>query len=57
VLALELYDHQNDPQENVNVAYRQEYAEVVRQLSALLDQDWTATRRREARGRAKGRGD
>ena len=37
---LELYDHQTDPAENVNVAGRPENAELVQRLSALLDAGW-----------------
>ena len=32
----ELYDHQTDPQEMINLANRSEQAEVVEQLSAML---------------------
>lgn len=32
----ELYDHQNDPQENQNLANKPEYAETIRELTAKL---------------------
>jgi ribonuclease D len=35
-LGAELYDHQNDNSEMVNLANRPESAEVVKELSALL---------------------
>jgi iduronate 2-sulfatase len=40
--ALELYDHQADPAENVNVAGRPENVELVKRLSARLDAGWRA---------------
>ena len=47
VAGVELYDHEKDPAENVNVAGRAENAEVVRELSAQLDAGWKAARPRE----------
>ena len=41
-LARELYDHGNDPQENVNVAEREAYAADVERLSAMLAAGWKA---------------
>jgi len=41
-LAVELYDHQADPQENVNVAARPENAELVPGLSKQLKAGWRA---------------
>ncbi len=40
VAALELYDHQSDPAENVNIAGRPENAELVKRLSIQLDAGW-----------------
>jgi arylsulfatase A-like enzyme len=40
--AIELYDHQQDPQENENLADRPEMAEVVRELTAMLRAGWKA---------------
>jgi arylsulfatase A-like enzyme len=40
--AIELYDHERDPQENVNVAQRPENAALVKQLSAQLRAGWRA---------------
>ncbi len=40
VRATELYDHQNDPKENVNLAARPEHAALVNRLSAELEQRW-----------------
>ncbi len=42
VLACELYDHQKDPQENVNVAARPEYKMDVQRLSRMLKRGWRA---------------
>jgi iduronate 2-sulfatase len=48
VLARELYDHQDDPAETVNLAERPEQAatirELARQLSAVIDGGQRATR-------------
>jgi len=43
----ELYDHANDPQENVNVVDREAYAEDVPQLAAMLAAGWNAALRGE----------
>jgi hypothetical protein len=40
VLAVELYDHQEDPQENVNRAVDPECAEQVQALAAQLRRGW-----------------
>jgi arylsulfatase A-like enzyme len=37
-----LYDHDNDPGENVNIAGRPENAEIVNQMRRLLDTGWEA---------------
>jgi arylsulfatase A-like enzyme len=42
VVAVELYDHQRDPQENENVAARPENKALVAQLSAQLRVGWRA---------------
>jgi iduronate 2-sulfatase len=42
VLARELYDHREDPQENVNVAARSEYEQDVKRLSRMLEKGWRA---------------
>jgi iduronate 2-sulfatase len=44
VVAVELYDHQTDPQENVNLAGRAGSREVASQLSAQLKAGWRAAR-------------
>ena len=44
VLARELYDHQSDPQENVNQVAYPEAAALVDELSAMLAQGWLGTR-------------
>ncbi len=41
---VELYDHQTDPDENVNVAGREENKEVVAKLSKMLKDGWQAAR-------------
>ena len=40
----ELYDHQSDPQENINIARRSENQELLQQLSRQLWQGWWAAR-------------
>ena len=40
----ELYDHQNDPQENENLANKPEYSETIRGLSAKLRERFPAGR-------------
>lgn len=40
VKARELYNHQRDAQENVNVAGRGEYAEEITQLELVIEQGW-----------------
>jgi iduronate 2-sulfatase len=40
--AVELYDHQNDPQENVNIANQPENAALVKELTAKLKAGWKA---------------
>lgn len=42
--AIELYDHQSDPQENVNLANRPEHAALVKQLNEQLRAGWRAAR-------------
>lgn len=39
-LAVELYDHQNDPEENDNLAVQPEHAALVKSLSAELERHW-----------------
>jgi len=43
-VAAELYDHQNDPQENVNLAGRPEHKELIAELAKQLDAGWQAAR-------------
>lgn len=40
IMALELYDQLNDPDNNVNLANREEHAEVVEELTAQLEKGW-----------------
>ena len=42
-LARELYDHQNDPDENENLAVRPEHAALVERLTAELERHWGNT--------------
>ena len=44
VRARELYDHQGDPQENVNAIDRPKYAEDVKKLEATMKRGWKAVR-------------
>ena len=44
VAGLELYDHQTDPAENVNIAGRPENAELVELLSTQLEAGWPKAR-------------
>jgi len=49
VTGLELYDHQSDPTENVNIAGRPQNAELVKRLSARLDAGWRAANCRQGK--------
>lgn len=40
VLARELYDHQKDPQENVNLAVQADYASMIDELAAQMEKGW-----------------
>ena len=40
--SLELFDHDTDPEENVNIAYRPENKQIVTQLLEQLDAGWKA---------------
>ena len=42
VLARELYDHQKDAQENVNVVAQPEYEQDVLRLAQMLKRGWSA---------------
>jgi len=42
LVAVELYDHETDPQENINIAEDPEHKELVRQLSSRLAAGWKA---------------
>jgi iduronate 2-sulfatase len=42
VHGVELYDHVNDPAENVNLAVEPEYADLVRELTEKLKGGWRA---------------
>jgi len=44
IVALELYDHETDPGENVNVASDPAYAEAVKTLTTLADGGWRGVR-------------
>ena len=44
VMARELYDHEKDPQENVNAVDVPEYERDVRRLARMLDQGWRGAR-------------
>ena len=44
VVATELYDHQEDPQENVNLAERPEHKDLVARLARQLEAGWKAAR-------------
>ena len=41
---VELYDHKDDPQENVNLAGMPEYAATVKELTAQLHAGWKAAK-------------
>lgn len=38
----ELYDHENDPEENINLAINPEYAQIIEELSIELNEGWQA---------------
>ncbi|UCE48084.1 MAG: sulfatase [Phycisphaerales bacterium] len=42
IMARELYDHEKDPHENVNVAGESKYKQEIQQLSEMLKQGWRA---------------
>lgn len=42
LIATELYDHQNDPQENYNVAGDNQYRQIVEEVRSVLHQGWRA---------------
>jgi hypothetical protein len=44
VLAVELYDHQTDPQENTNIANDPQHAALVTKLTAQWEQGWRGAR-------------
>jgi len=44
VVATELYDHQDDPQENVNLAVLAEHKDLLARLARQLDAGWKAAR-------------
>ncbi|MCC7494960.1 MAG: sulfatase [Fimbriimonadaceae bacterium] len=50
VVARELYDHQTDPQENVNLATRAEHQATVAELARQLTAGWQAARPRAGGG-------
>ena len=43
VVGVELYDHEADPGENVNLAGRAEHAALVEQLAGQLEEGWRGT--------------
>ena len=50
-VAVELYDHQNDPEENKNLAVQPEHAALVKSLGAEFGQHWGRTNRTDKQGR------
>jgi len=44
VAAMELYDHEKDPGETVNVVGNPEYADIAKKLESQLDAGWRAAR-------------
>ncbi|MBI1337958.1 MAG: sulfatase-like hydrolase/transferase [Phycisphaera sp.] len=44
VVATELYDHQTDPEENINIAVVDGHADVRNRMNKLLDGGWQAAR-------------
>ncbi len=42
VMARELYDHEKDPHEDVNVADELEYGANIKRLSEMVKQGWRA---------------
>ena len=50
--AIELYDHQNDPQENTNLAKKPENAALVKQLMEQWTKGWQGAKSAVATGRS-----
>jgi hypothetical protein len=44
VVALELYDHLTDPDENLNIAHRPEHAALVKTMREQLNAGWKAAK-------------
>jgi arylsulfatase A-like enzyme len=44
ILARELYENNTDPEETRNLAGDPQYADMIRELTALLDRDWREAR-------------
>jgi hypothetical protein len=44
VVAVELYDHKTDPQENQNIAQRPENAALLKSLQDKLNAGWKAAK-------------
>jgi hypothetical protein len=44
VVALELYDHLTDPDENLNIAQRPEHAALVKTMREQLNAGWKAAK-------------
>ena len=42
VMARELYDHEKDPQENVNAVDQPEYESDIQRLAGMLKRGWRA---------------
>lgn len=49
VVSVELYDHETDPKENVNVVGEKEYAQALEEMKELMKGGWQAQQARVAR--------
>jgi arylsulfatase A-like enzyme len=47
IIAIEIYDHINDPQENINIAGQPEFSELSRNLKAQFDEGWQSAQPEE----------
>jgi iduronate 2-sulfatase len=47
IITVEIYDHINDPQENINIAQQTEFSELSKKLKAQFDEGWQSAQPEE----------